>query len=80
MARGSLTMQTDGTLSFFSNLTDPAPAGSQNIILTDDGATSLARSGIDFPNMQRAIAQPHNTMSDGNASGLGWWVSADGTT
>jgi uncharacterized repeat protein (TIGR01451 family) len=78
-ARGSLTMQSDGTLSFFSNLTSPAPAGTQNIVLSSDGAVKLARSGIDFPGMQLALAQSYNTMANGNADGLGSWVSADGT-
>jgi len=79
---GSVTMQTDGTCSFYFSLTGPATTA-DTAIFKNDGNTKLGQEGTDAPTNQvdannTPTSFTYKAFDTGSGDNFGFFVSADG--
>lgn len=78
----SATIQSDGTVSFYSNLASGGvTTANDTAYFTDDGATLLTREGVTVPtNQGGGTTFTCEVLSIGSTEGLGLMLNADGTS
>ncbi|MGE0479383.1 MAG: hypothetical protein AB7Q17_02815, partial [Phycisphaerae bacterium] len=79
-ANSSVTIQRDGTTSFYTTLSG-VPTTSDSALLTDDGATLVAQEGVTIPtNQVGGTTFTFKSFDAGTTDGLGFFMNSTGGT